>query len=231
MPDTAIERTSPGRLLPRDIVWDWNGTLLDDAEASLAAFNTLLRERNLRPVADVREYRAEFSFPVRGFYAKRGFDLAREDWNALADRFHALLMSSPARRLAPDAVAALSLLRGDGARQWVLSALRQDLLEADLDRFGVRGFFSDVFGSDNLDGAAKNAQAARLAAEIARSGGRAVLIGDTVQDFETARDCGMDCVLVACGHQNAERLRACGAPVFSGPLAAAQGVVSCGGTL
>lgn len=202
---------------PSDIVWDWNGTLLDDVAASVAAFNTLLRERGL-PETGVGPYRESFSFPVRPLYAKHGFDLAREDWDALAARFHSLLMSDPGRRPADSAIPALRLAAAGGARQWALSALRQDLLEADIAKFGMEGFFDGVYGSDNLDGAAKSAQAARLARDLA--GSDTAVVGDTSQDADTARACGMRCVLVSCGHQSAARLAPCGFPVVPDPLAA-----------
>ena len=202
---------------PSDIVWDWNGTLLDDVAPSVAAFNALLRERGL-PETDVASYRESFSFPVRPLYAKHGFDLTHEDWNALAARFHSLLMSDPGRRPADSAIPALRLAAAGGARQWALSALRQDLLESDIAKFGMGAFFAGVYGSDNLDGATKTAQAARLARDITAGG--AAAIGDTAQDAETARACGMRCVLVSCGHQSAARLAPCGFPVVPDPLAA-----------
>ncbi|HSR88152.1 MAG TPA: HAD hydrolase-like protein, partial [Pontiella sp.] len=41
-----------------------------------------------------------------------------------------------------------------------------------------------------------------------------LFVGDTVHDFEVAQAMGVNCVLVACGHNSRPRLDACGVPVF-----------------
>ena len=41
----------------------------------------------------------------------------------------------------------------------------------------------------------------------------AVFIGDTLHDAEVAEEIGVDCLLVASGHQHPERLRSAGVPV------------------
>ncbi|MCL2321517.1 MAG: hypothetical protein FWC47_05340 [Oscillospiraceae bacterium] len=43
---------------------------------------------------------------------------------------------------------------------------------------------------------------------------KAILIGDTTHDFDVSKAMSVDCILVASGHQNNERLMACGVPVF-----------------
>ena len=45
---------------------------------------------------------------------------------------------------------------------------------------------------------------------------RAVMIGDSVHDFEVAQALGVGCVLQSGGHQPAETLRKTGAPVVAG---------------
>ena len=51
--------------------------------------------------------------------------------------------------------------------------------------------------------------------------GRAVMIGDSVHDFEVARAMGVRCVLQCAGHQTEAALRATGAPVVPGLAEAA----------
>jgi len=41
------------------------------------------------------------------------------------------------------------------------------------------------------------------------------LIGDTVHDYEVAREIGAKCLLIAGGHQSIEKLTACGVPVLN----------------
>ena len=203
------------------IFWDWNGTLLDDTEAAVAALNVQLEQRGLPPIG-MDWYRANFAFPVRPFYAKCGIDLAHEDWDALASDYHRVYSQMP-KRLNGEAVAALTAAREKGVRQYVISALRQDLLDADIDSFHLRGFFDAVYGVDNLDGATKVGRAKELLAHVRSTGGGAtddiVLIGDALHDKEVADAIGVRCVLCACGGHSAERLRAV-APTAENLLAA-----------
>ena len=188
------------------ILWDWNGTLLDDSQACVDALNAMLSRRGLAPI-DLSRYRREFSFPARGFYERIGMRLELEDWDALAREYHGEYLARPAA-LAPDAVAALELVRSLGAGQSIVSALRQDHLDAATERFGVRGFFDEVCGTDNLDGASKAESARALASRLASAGRREiVLIGDSLHDKEVADSIGARCVLYSGGSHERGRLQ------------------------
>lgn len=190
------------------VLWDWNGTLLDDTDAAIGAFNVVLRRRGL-PAVSRTWYRAHFAFPVKPIYAACGIDLAHEDWDALALEYHDAYAAQP-KTLNAEARAALSRVKAAGGGQSIISALRQDLLDAAVAEAGLRGFFDFVYGVDNLDGASKLERArallARLPARMAERG--VVLIGDALHDREVADALGVACVLCATGGHSAARLRA-----------------------
>ena len=189
------------------LLWDWNGTLLDDTWAAVAALNDMLARRGLGLI-DVDFYRREFSFPVKPFYERMGFDIANEDWNAIAQEYHDAFRSRRAA-LAPDAVAALEIAKAAGVRQAIVSALRQDYLDEETARLGVRDYFFAVRGTDNLDGRSKLERARELVAEArAVGGGPIVFIGDSLHDKEVADAVGAGCVLFGGGSHAPERLRA-----------------------
>ena len=197
----------------RWIIWDWNGTLLDDTAAALDAFNAQLTARGCRKIA-LDFYRAHFAFPVKPFYALCGIDLAHEDWDRIAREYHAAYAREP-KALNREAVAALERVKAAGVRQCVLSALRQDLLEAAIEEAGIRGYFDFVYGTDNLDGAGKMDRAHELMAQLYGRGRASrpatsdiVVIGDALHDREVADALGVRCVLCAQGGHCAERLRA-----------------------
>ena len=191
------------------ILWDWNGTLLDDTDASIAALNVALRRRGLAPVT--RDwYREHFAFPVRPFYAQCGIDLAHEDWDALAREYHEDYLREP-KGLNAETLAALRLVRETGRGQSIISALRQDLLDEAVDSTGIRPFFDFTYGTDNLDGASKIGRARELLKELGTRGiatDEIVLIGDALHDKEVADALGARCVLCAQGGHSAARLRA-----------------------
>lgn len=193
------------------VIWDWNGTLLDDTTAALKAFNVQLVRRDL-PTISRAFYRDHFAFPVKPFYALCGVDLDREDWDALAREYHRSYAAEP-KALNVDARAALEKVRASGARQAILSALRQDLLEEALEVYGIREYFDFVYGVDNLDGGSKLARAEALKEKIGTTD--AVLIGDSIHDAEVAKALGFAAVLVATGGHSAARLRAAAPTVES----------------
>lgn len=191
------------------IVWDWNGTLLNDTAAALAAFNVQLTRRGLEPI-DLAFYRAHFAFPVKPFYARCGIDLEHEDWDAIAREYHASYAREE-KLLNDEAIAALEMVKRADVRQCILSALRQDLLDAAIDSFGIRNYFEFAYGVDNLDGASKLARAHDLLTRIkdcSTSSPSLVFIGDALHDKEVADALGARTVLCAQGGHAAERLRA-----------------------
>lgn len=50
----------------RHIIWDWNGTLLDDVDIVIEAMNRLLKRRNM-PLLDYYTYKKIFTFPVKDY--------------------------------------------------------------------------------------------------------------------------------------------------------------------
>ena len=201
------------------IIWDWNGTLLDDVNAAVGALNRMLAKHKLPPVT--REfYRANFGFPVRPFYQQVGIDLDRVDWDEICTDFHAFIAAEP-QDLHPSTRDALEAARAGGLNQCILSALREDLLCRDTARFGVAPFFDYIFGVDNLDGATKLSRGRDLVATLPPQT-RLYFIGDTLHDAEVGAALGAEVILVGCGHQNPERLCATGYPVLASPLAAVQ---------
>ena len=149
--DRTDER--PSRQI-RHVIWDWNGTLLDDTQAGVNAVNGMLRTRGL-PLLDVARYRDIFGFPVRHFYEAVGFQLEREDWDAMAREFHDLFLAEHDLRLHREATNALQHFSAAGVGQSILSASEQTILERMLATFGIQHHFTHICGVDNLYGQSK----------------------------------------------------------------------------
>jgi phosphoglycolate phosphatase len=189
----------------KHILWDWNGTLLDDTQAALDTLNIMLRRRGA-PEIEMEFYRDNFAFPVKPFYSSIGMALENEDWDKLAEEYHDIYAVQP-KSLNSRALEALSLVRDAGSRQSIISALRQDLLDAATGRYGVSGFMEHIYGVDNLDGSSKIDRARLLLSAIRReSDDEIVIIGDSLHDFEVAQELGVRCVLCSQGSHAAWRL-------------------------
>ena len=58
----------------KHIMWDWNGTLLNDSHMAVMVINQTLAKRDM-PTIDHERYQQIFGFPVIDYYRRLGFDL------------------------------------------------------------------------------------------------------------------------------------------------------------
>ncbi len=197
------------------VIWDWNGTLLNDTQAGVNAVNAMLTARQL-PTIDVAAYRELFGFPVKNFYRAIGFRLEAEDWDKMAREFHDRFLADTTLCLHANATRALTCFQAAGTGQSVLSVSEQSILETMLSDFGVNRFFDFIFGSDNLYGHSKLDLGHTLLEKLALSPDNVLMIGDSLHDYEVASNLGVQCLLIAQGHQSYARLAKSGAPILMG---------------
>ncbi len=198
----------------KHIIWDWNGTLLDDAWLCVDIMNKLLAQRDL-PALTMERYEQIFDFPVADYYRKVGFDFAVEPFVQLSDEF----MATYNRRVreCPLRVGARDVLvtgQRRGITQSILSAMMQDTLNMLLDHFALREFFTSVTGLDNHHAAGKLALAQDWIAAQNLPRSAILFVGDTVHDVEVAQALGVDCVYIHSGHHSREQLSAAGVPML-----------------
>jgi phosphoglycolate phosphatase len=204
-----------GSLKYHTIIWDWNGTLLRDAQLCRSVMNGLLKNRALKTLSRER-YEALFDFPVTTYYEKLGFDFTRESFEELGNDFMRGYESHRHRcLLQPGARSLLYTLRTRGIQQAILSAYRQDSLESLLSAKKLTGYFSVIVGADDHYASGKTEQARRLIARFSAPRRGMLMIGDTRHDAEVARTMGVECVLVYGGHQSVTRLSDTGCRVFN----------------
>jgi len=195
------------------IIWDWNGTLLDDTQACVNSINVLLGKRGV-PCIDVSRYREVFGFPVVDFYRRIQFPLEAENWDLVAREFHDVFLADTTFQLQTGTLKVLEHIRALGIEQSVLSASEQTILDQMLAKYSIRDYFSHVCGVDNLFGASKIAMGRTLVERFQHPKASIVMVGDTLHDVEVAEALGISCVLIAQGHQSRERLDQAGVPVF-----------------
>jgi phosphoglycolate phosphatase len=197
------------------VIWDWNGTLLDDVTLSLSIVNELLSEHNI-PKLTRERYREIFDFPVRLYYERAGLDLTRINFETISGefcaRFEARLQQAP---LFPAVNRTLEAVDQSGARQFLLSSTEHRALNRMVSSFGLDGRFEAAKGL--ADGLAKGKLNAglELLDQYQIKPQSAVLIGDTLHDAEVADALGVDCLLISSGHHSHERLSKLNHPVFS----------------
>ena len=202
------------RTTTRHLVWDWNGTLMDDLDLCLEIINDFLGKRG-RPPVDRASYLDQFDFPVRRYYERLG--LADTDLS-FEEASHEFIHGYEARRttcgLHAEVRTTLEAASSAGLRQSLLSAYKHDTLEGIVDHFGLRGHFDALSGHADIYAEGKAARAAALVAASGHAPDETLFIGDTFHDYEVARHVGAPCVLLSHGHHSAARLASAGVPVL-----------------
>jgi len=201
----------------RHVVWDWNGTLLDDHHLVVEAFNSVLASVG-GPRIDDGFYRDHFRRPLRHMYeVALDRPVRPEEWPVLDAGFHAAYEAGEENlELAPGAELALTLLDRNGslATQSLLSMARHHHLSAQLERYGIGGAFDLVDGQLEPDDGSKSARLTRhLEALAVEDPSSVVVIGDALDDAHAATVNGARAVLYDGGSHHLADLRATGHPV------------------
>ena len=198
------------------VVWDWNGTLLDDTGLCIDIMNDLLGERGMPPI-DLARYQEIFDFPVIDYYRRLGFDLEREPFAIVGAEFiHRYETRRQEAGLHPEVSAALDAVAKHRIPQSVLSAYHHSTLESFLLHVGLRHYFTTVLGSDNVYAEGKIEQGRRWMKSIGLTPDCVLLVGDTTHDFDVAAAMGCPCLLIADGYHPRAKLDPLGAPVLDG---------------
>lgn len=196
------------------IVWDWNGTLLDDTAMSLSAMNQMLARRQL-PLLSQERYREIFTFPVRDYYEKAGLFFNEKDWDTVAmefiENYKALL---PGCGIHSGTSQIIGYLQTRGYRQFILSAMQQQLLLASVEACLDAKYFESINGLNDHYAHSKEENAQLLVATSGLQAGELLMVGDTLHDYEVATRTGMQCILFSGGHHAAHRLQTSGTLVI-----------------
>jgi phosphoglycolate phosphatase len=202
----------------KHVIWDWNGTLFDDASLCVEILNTMMTKRDLQSIT-LKNYRKEFGFPVIDFYKMRGFDFEREDFDDVANEYISLYNSKRSQcKLRDNAIEVLQAIEKAGLKQSILSAYHQKLLEHIVEQTGIRHFFQSLSGLNDYYASCKIDLGKKLIEGLGLDAAQALLIGDTVHDFEVSKEIGCDCVLLTDGHQSRGRLEKCGVKILGSIL-------------
>lgn len=196
------------------VVWDWNGTLLDDLAVVIEAANVGLERFGVGPL-DEDLYRDHFTRPVRAFYDSLfGRPVTDREWHELNETFHIEYMNRADQAdLTEDAIDALDAVGEDRGAQSLLSMSPHDWLEGILRRKGLNHRFSLVSGLSGETGGLKAAHLAEHIESLGIAPGDTVIIGDTPDDATAAKHVGARVVLYDGGSHHLPVLRQTEAPV------------------
>jgi phosphoglycolate phosphatase len=197
-----------------NIIWDWNGTLFDDVNWSIRVINSMLAIKGIKPVNGIADYHNKFCFPIIDYYRNVGFDFEKEPFERLAKEYISLYHANLTGgcKLHDGAESMLKYSKESGIKQIILSASEISNLLDQINEFDIKHYFDEIIGISNIY--AKGKIETGLDFMQRNDVKSAVLIGDTAHDYEVAKALGVDCLLIAGGHQSRETLLKCGVPVL-----------------
>jgi len=198
----------------KHIVWDWNGTLLNDKQLAITAINVLLKKYDL-PSIILEQYLKIFSFPVIDYYKRLGFDFDKTPFTVVGTEF---IEEYTARmydvNMQDGAKSVLKYFHDNGVPQSLLSAAKQQMLDSLMEYHDIDKYFIKVSGlSDHYANSKLEAGKAWIN-ELSYSPSEVLFIGDTLHDAEVANEIGANCMLIAAGHATYEKLESSGKKVF-----------------
>ncbi|MEH1167175.1 HAD hydrolase-like protein [Micromonospora sp. CPCC 205539] len=194
------------------LVWDWNGTLLNDLSLVVAATNAAFASMG-GPAVSLDEHRVRFRRPIAEYYAEvLGQAVDEEQFGRLDGLFHDAYRSGLTTcELAADARTAMGAWPGS---QSLLSMWFHEELVPTVHTFGLTGHFTRVDGLRAAVGGDRKAESLRQhLAELGVDGTSVVLIGDSIDDADAALAVGGRVVLYTGGFTDPARLRSSGHPV------------------
>lgn len=184
--------------LPRTsvLLFDWNGTVVLDAERARIALNDVLDTHGIEALT-TQQFGEEFHLPMRDMFQRLGIARtvdAEAAWNrGMVQRAARMRMGEVSLRMIRDA----------GVRLGVVSAAGHLSVATDIERLALE----DIW--DSVDAPAAD----KLAVLQVRRGAEdlAYYVGDTVYDMQCARAAGYVPVGVTDGYSSVDTLRAAGA--------------------
>tara|TARA_Y100000768_G_scaffold59210_1_gene39915 strand:+ start:66 stop:701 length:636 start_codon:yes stop_codon:yes gene_type:complete len=197
----------------KHIVFDWNGTLIDDAWIFVDILNALLQKRNLDQI-DLIKYQEVFCFPLSDFYQNLGFDVTPDAFSVLKEDFvFEYNKRQFSAHLFPDTVDTLNKIKSHNVQLSILSASNQKILSSLANFYSINRFFSHVLGVDNYEAAGKESLGFELLKNLSESRSDITMVGDTDLDYRVSQKLGIDCILISRGHQSHKRLSVLDCPV------------------
>lgn len=189
------------------IIWDWNGTLLDDVDICVESINVLLKRYSLLPISKSK-YLQIFSFPVINYYKQLGFNFSLQNFPEIAAEFYEqYLKRLPRAALYQNALISLKYFQKKNYPQYIISAMQQEKLIESVNLRKISSYFSSINGLTNIYAESKQELAQKIINQIEIPSENVFFIGDTIHDWEVAEAVGCQHILIANGHQPYEKLQ------------------------
>lgn len=196
------------------VVFDWNGTLLADADLRYRLNNEKAIKRFGHPGLTRAEHQALHSIPIHDFYNRIGVskEMVEKHGQAAVADFHEAYEILAARcRTRRGTRDIIESIHKKGGTAIILSNHTVEGINAQLERLKLSHYFDIVMANDSIHTATKKGKKDMLADYIKRLSldpKHMVIVGDTEEETHIARDLGIHSVAITGGTHSRKRLAA-----------------------
>ncbi len=196
------------------IVFDFNGTIIDDVQLCLDLLNEMLEVEQL-PLVSYSKYKEIFTFPIIEYYKKAGFTFEKRSFKEMSEWFVKKYQPESFKcNLFKNIKETIASLKEEGYKIILLSASQIDNLKEQTDRFNITYLFDEILGIDNIEAKSKLEIARHYFISNHINTRECLFIGDSTHDYEVGNALGGDVILVTYGHQSKEVLSTCNVPLI-----------------
>jgi len=197
------------------VVFDWNGVLIADTQATVDIDNRILESTGRKPMS-VRQYREVFTMPVKDYFIALGFsekEMAREARN-VQTFFHASYEKRVAKvRTRTGARQLLEFLAKRNIEAIILSNHTKEGIQRQLERLDIKQYFSRVITNDMHTTMLRKNKAEKLVELVKASPykkNEMIIIGDSPEETEAGKLAGITSVAITGGYYSERRLKVAG---------------------
>ncbi len=195
------------------VIWDWNGTLIDDVRIACGAVNDILDQLGREPI-DMNDYYHLMRDGMDHYYDYL-FYPDKAPFEQLVVWFSKYYDNRvKTASLHSGTYETLSKLHQAGVLQTIVSSSHKDKVRRDASAFEIDEFFDEILGADDLLIKSKTERAKLYLERKGISPDRTLVVGDMIHDMETAAGIGAECVIIPKGHQSESVLVKKGAAVI-----------------
>ena len=190
------------------IIFDFNGTLLDDFDVTYTIENEVFKSVGLKGFSKKR-CKDTFINPINKYYDALGLNDKDYDYKDINSRFFEEYLKrwKEESKLFKNEKEILMDLKARGFKLYILSATEISLLKEQLEYFGIIDLFTDFIAANNKDGKSKIEYGKEFIKKHRLNKDNTILVGDTLHDFESAEAFEIDSIYLTKGHNSKKRLK------------------------
>lgn len=187
------------------LIWDFNGTIVDDVQLCLDVENEMMKKRQMKkyPI-DIQFYKEHFCFPVKNYYHLVGYTFEEETFEQVSVEFTDGYDAGFSKvKLCKGFQEKILEAKQKGYMNVILSASFHDKLIEQCKILKIDHLFQEILGIDNLFAGSKIDMAKNWLTSAKINPDECMYLGDTIHDKEVADALGIkNYYLIANGHQS-----------------------------